>query len=108
MSVVKAAFIFDALSAFSAENKCCFDHAHNAEPFCTPEHVSWNCFLWHLLKFRNDRGATIHSVLFRGITHHHCKRRHHKNKQQFFHQVTFASPTPHSPDPLPDTFVVCT
>src|SRR5947207_15619480 len=63
----------DTLSAFSAENKCCFDHAHDGEPSCMPEHVPWNCFLGHLLKFANDRGATIHSVLFRGISHHQCK-----------------------------------
>src|SRR5947207_5377961 len=54
--------------------------------------VSWNCFLGHLLKFANDRGTTIHSVLFGGINHHQCKRRHRKNKEQF-HRVTFASPT---------------
>jgi len=54
--------------------------------------VSWNCFLGLLLKFANDRGTTIQSVLFGGISHHQCKRLHRKNKEQF-HRVTFASPT---------------
>ena len=40
----------------------------------------------------HDRGTTIYSVLFGGISHHQCKRRHRKNKEQF-HRVTFASPT---------------
>ena len=53
--------------------------------------VSWNCFLGHLLKFAKDRGTTIHCVLFGGISHHQCKRRHRKNKEQF-HRVTFAAP----------------
>src|SRR5512132_627794 len=82
----------DALSAFSAENKSCFDHAHDGEPFCMPEHISWNCLLRHLLKLANDRGTAIHSVLFGGIRHHHCKRRHRENKKQFLHRHTSASP----------------
>src|SRR4030095_15534022 len=82
----------DPLSAFSAENKSCFDHAHDGEPFCLPEHISWNCFLRHLLKLGNDRGTTIHSVLLGSIRHHHCKRQHRENKKQFLHRDTSASP----------------
>src|SRR4030095_9447631 len=56
------------------------------ESFCLPEHISWNCFLRHLLKLANDCGAAIHSFLFGGISHRHCKRRHRKNKKQFLHR----------------------
>src|SRR5438552_17079620 len=65
-----------------------------ANRFCSL--VYWNCFLGHLLKFANDRGTTIHCVLFGRISHHQCKR-HRKNKEQF-HRVTFASPTLVSPN----------
>src|SRR5215831_1237653 len=77
----------DPLSTFSAENKSCFDHAHDGEPFCLPEHISWNCFLRHLLELANDRCAAIHSVLFGGLSHRHCERQHRNNKEQFFHRI---------------------
>src|SRR5947199_9235556 len=83
----------DALSAFSAENKSRSDHAHDGEPFCSPQHISWNCFFRHLLKLANNRGTTIHSVLLSGISHHHCKSRHRNNQKQFLHRVPSASPT---------------
>src|SRR5262245_9217794 len=77
----------DPLPTFSAENKSCFDHAHDSEPFCLPEHISWNCFLRHLLKLANDRGAAIHSVLLNGISDRHCKTRHRNYKEQIFHRI---------------------
>jgi hypothetical protein len=49
--------------------------------FCS--FVSWNCFLGHLLKLANDRGTTIHSVLFGGISHHQCKSDIARTKSNF-------------------------
>jgi len=34
----------DALSAFSAENNPALTTLNDGEPFCLPEHISWNCF----------------------------------------------------------------
>src|SRR5512132_3615113 len=82
----------DALSAFSAENKSCFDHAHDGEPFCMPVHISWNCLLRHVLRLTNDRVTAIHSALLGDIRHHHCKRQHRENNKQFLRRDTSASP----------------
>src|SRR5438874_13642711 len=100
------AIYHDALSALSAENKSCFDHAYDGQSFCLPKHISWNRFLRHLLKLGNDRGATIHSVLLSGISHHHSKRRQRKNKEQFLHRVSLLRQFLSQPQDITAIYVV--
>jgi hypothetical protein len=49
------------------------------------QHISWNRFLGHLLKLRNDRGAAVHGVLLGGMRRHDWKTRDSKNKKQSLH-----------------------